>query len=45
MVDSPVLARENGMGLVECRTHCLIREVPRAMAAITPETVSAMYVP
>ena len=43
IVDSPALARENGMGLVEWRTHCLIREVSRAMAAITPETVSAMY--
>ena len=43
MVASPALARENEMGLVEWRTHCLIREVSRAVAAITPETVSTMY--
>ena len=43
IVDSPGLARRNGMGLVEWRTHCLVREVSAAMAVVTPETVSAMF--
>lgn len=43
IVDSPALARENGMGLMEWRTHCLIREVSAVMVTITPEKVSATF--
>ena len=43
IVDDPALARGRGMGLVEWRTHCLIREVSAAMAVLTPEKVSATF--
>lgn len=43
LVDNVVVARENGMGLMQWRTHCLTREVSAAMAVLTPEVVSATF--
>ena len=37
------MAARNGMGLMDCRSHVLIREVREAMVSVTADVVSANF--